>query len=83
MKKWKAFLLRLPVYLALVAVVGVGIWNWWKQFGLPEQLQEILPTQPPPAEQGIPPEQLVKNILSIGDTFAFQTFGNICRIDKK
>ena len=63
MKKWKAFLLRLPVYLALVAVVGVGIWNWWKQFGLPEQL--------------------VKNILSIGDTFAFQTFGNICRIDKK
>ena len=70
MKKWKAFLLRLPVYLALVAVVGVGIWNWWKQFGLPEQLQEVLPTQPPPAEQGIPPEKLVKNILSIGDTFS-------------
>ena len=67
---WKAFLLRLPVYLVLIAVVGVGIWNWWKQFGLPEPLQEVLPTQPPPAEQGIPPEKLVKNILSIGDTFS-------------
>ena len=70
MKKWKAFLLRLPVYLALVAVVGVGIWNFWKQFGLPEPLQEVLPTEPPPAEKGIPPEKLVKNILCIGDTFS-------------
>lgn len=83
MRKWKGFLLRLPVYLALVAVVGVGIWNWWKQFGLPEQLQEVLPTEPSPAEQGIPPEQLVKNILSIGDTFSVYPWRSTGHLDCK
>lgn len=67
MKKRKAFLLRLPVYLVLVIVVGLGIWNFWKQVGLPEQLQEVLPTEPPLDEQGIPPEELVDNIIGIGE----------------
>lgn len=70
MKRWKSFLYRLPIYLVLVAVVGTGLWYYLKQIRLPEQLQEVLPTEPPPAEQGIPPEKLVKNILSIGDTFS-------------
>ena len=67
MKKWKMLLFRLPVYLVLIAVVGVGIWNWWKQFGLPEPLQEVLPTKPPLEEQGIQPEELVDNIIGIGE----------------
>lgn len=70
MKRWKSFLCRLPIYLVLVAVVGTGLWYYLKQIRLPEQLQEVLPTEPPPAEQGIPPEELVDNILSIGDTFS-------------
>lgn len=68
MKKWKSVLLRLPIYLVLVAVVGLGLWNLLKQVGLPEQLQEILPTELPPGEQGVPPEELVDNIIGIGDT---------------
>lgn len=70
MKKWKSFLLRLPIYLILVAVVGFGLWNLLKQVGLPEQLQEVIPTTPPPGEQGVPPEELVDNIIGIGDTFS-------------
>lgn len=70
MKRWKSFLYRLPIYLVLVAVVGTGFWYYLKQISLPEQLQEVLPTEPPPAEQGIPPEELVDNILSIGDIFS-------------
>lgn len=68
MKKWKSFLLRLPIYLVLVAVVGFGLWNLLKQVGLPERLQEVLPTDPPPGEQGVPPEELVDNIIGIGET---------------
>lgn len=68
MEKWKSFLLRMPIYLVLVAVVGFGMWNLFKQIGLPEQLQEVLPTAPPPVEQGVPPEELVDNIIGIGDT---------------
>lgn len=73
MKKWKAFLLRLPIYLLLLGVVGFGLWQFYKQNGLPdameEQLQEVVPTEPSPGEQGIPPEELVDNIIHIGDTF--------------
>lgn len=69
MKKWKSFLLRLPVYLLLLCIVGFGLWNLMKQIELPEQLQAVLPTEPPPNHHGTPPEELVDNIIHIGDTF--------------
>ena len=69
MSKRKTFLLRLPVYLLLLGIVGFGMWNLLKQIDLPEQLQEVLPTQPPPDHHGTPPEELVDNIIHIGDIF--------------
>ena len=83
MKRWKSFLYRLPIYLVLVAVVGTGFWYYLKQISLPEQLQEVLPTEPPPAEQGIPPEKLVKNIISIGDTFSVYPWRSTGHLDCK
>ena len=68
MERWKSFFFRLPIYLVLSAVVGIGLWNYFKQIKLPEQLQAVLPTEPSPAEQGIPPEKLVDNIIGIGET---------------
>lgn len=67
MKKWKAFLIRLPIYCVLIAVVGFGLWDLWKDIGLPGQLEDVLPTEPPPAEQGTPPEELVDVIVGMGE----------------
>lgn len=83
MKKWKAFLLRLPVYLVLVTIVGFGLWKFYREVGLPQQVQEILPTDPPLDEQGIPPEELVDNIIGIGDIFSLYPWEAVGHFDCK
>ena len=84
MKKLKPFLLRLPIYALIVALIGVGGWKFVKENKLPDFVSDAVPTE----TAGEDPEEInvaePKTMLAIGDTFKYKyTLGTghfLCKI---
>ncbi len=73
MKKAKPFFTRLPVYLILLAFLGIGIWKFLSENGLPEELQNVIPTEASTVPAGIPPEELINpvdRVIRLGEVFS-------------
>lgn len=72
MKKWKDVLKRMPIYLVLVAALGFGLWKFYEENGLPATKDEesVGQATEPSVDPGIPPEELVDNVIQIGDSFS-------------
>ena len=69
MEKLKPFLLRLPIYALIVALIGVGVWQLLKENGVLDFLTDVVPTASTAPEETEPEEVIPQKIIQMGESY--------------